>query len=361
MRESAAGPRDPPRTEPRPRSASSACGTLPRAARRARQAPLPRRPSQVQPPAHRPPPRRVRDPAAASLRIQVQGQLLQTREGHRSDRRPGRDAQPRGCDLRPADLGRRLHAQGRQGDDPRHQLPAAGRPEPARGRDPQRTRGRRSQRAAACFGRILDSRPSGGNGDHAMNQAKRFARDVFDDMVERKLWPVALILLVALIAIPVVLAKPASESTAPLPGAAATAPAVSGASSPLTAFEPVVSAAHDGASRRACAAGAQEPVLAQGHRLLRRRRRPAASSRSRASAAQGLDRRDRRGCGRHRRAPGGDARAGAAPARRHGARPILHLHGQGPLRRGGRHQDAARCPSSAPCRAPTTRSRSSWA
>jgi hypothetical protein len=74
-----------------------------------------------------------------------------------------------------------------------------------------------------------------------MTQAKRFARDVFDDMVERKLWPVALILLVALIAIPVVLAKPASESTAPLPGAAETSPAVSGASSPLTAFEPVVS------------------------------------------------------------------------------------------------------------------------
>jgi hypothetical protein len=74
-----------------------------------------------------------------------------------------------------------------------------------------------------------------------MNQAKLFARNVFDDMVERKLWPVGLILLVALIAIPVVLSKPASESTTPLPGAAETAPAVSGASSPLTAFEPVVS------------------------------------------------------------------------------------------------------------------------
>jgi hypothetical protein len=75
-----------------------------------------------------------------------------------------------------------------------------------------------------------------------MNQAKTFARDLFDDMVERKLWPVALVLLVALIAIPVLLAKPASNSTAPLPGAAQTSPAVSGAPSPLTAFEPVVSA-----------------------------------------------------------------------------------------------------------------------
>jgi hypothetical protein len=74
-----------------------------------------------------------------------------------------------------------------------------------------------------------------------MNQAKLFARDLFDEMVERKLWPVALILLVALIAIPVLLSKPASNSTAPLPGAAQTSPSVSGASSPLTAFEPVVS------------------------------------------------------------------------------------------------------------------------
>ena len=43
-------------------------------------------------------------------------------------------------------------------------------------------------------------------------------RNVYDDLVERKLWPVALILVVALIAIPVVLSKPASESTpAPAP------------------------------------------------------------------------------------------------------------------------------------------------
>jgi len=74
-----------------------------------------------------------------------------------------------------------------------------------------------------------------------MNRPKLFVRNIFDDLVERKLWPVALILLVALIAIPVLLAKPSSKSTAPLPGAGATVPAVSGASSPLTAFEPVVS------------------------------------------------------------------------------------------------------------------------
>jgi hypothetical protein len=74
-----------------------------------------------------------------------------------------------------------------------------------------------------------------------MNQAKIFARDLFDDLVERKLWPVALVLLAALVAIPLVLAKPASNATSALPGASETAPAVSGASSPLTAFEPVVS------------------------------------------------------------------------------------------------------------------------
>jgi hypothetical protein len=97
-----------------------------------------------------------------------------------------------------------------------------------------------------------------------MNQAKTLFRDVFDDMVERKLWPVAAILLLALIAIPVVLAKPASKSTAPLPGAAQTAPAVSGASSPLTAFEPVVSASTTSNQSKGLRGGAKDPFRAKG-------------------------------------------------------------------------------------------------
>jgi hypothetical protein len=96
-----------------------------------------------------------------------------------------------------------------------------------------------------------------------MNQAKALFRDVFDDMVERKLWPVALILLVALIAIPVLLAKPASKPT-PLQGAAQTAPAVSGAPSPLTAFEPVVSSSTSSNESKGLRGAAKDPFHAKG-------------------------------------------------------------------------------------------------
>jgi hypothetical protein len=97
-----------------------------------------------------------------------------------------------------------------------------------------------------------------------MNQSKLFLRDLFDDMVERKLWPVAVILLVALIAIPLVLAKPASKSTAPLPGAAQTSPGVSGAPSALTAFEPVVSATTSADESKGLRGHAKNPFLAKG-------------------------------------------------------------------------------------------------
>lgn len=75
-----------------------------------------------------------------------------------------------------------------------------------------------------------------------MSQSKLFFRDLFDDLVERRLWPVALVLALALVAIPVLLAKPASQGSAVAPvatGVPATGPG--GASTPLTAFQPVVS------------------------------------------------------------------------------------------------------------------------
>jgi hypothetical protein len=70
-----------------------------------------------------------------------------------------------------------------------------------------------------------------------VNQLNANLRTIFDDLVERRLWPVALALVIALIAIPVLLSDPAGEAPAPVP-----APAVpsTGAGSALPAFEPVV-------------------------------------------------------------------------------------------------------------------------
>lgn len=61
-------------------------------------------------------------------------------------------------------------------------------------------------------------------------------RSVWDELVERRLWPVLIVLVVALIAVPVVLSKPAKEAQ-PLPPA----PAVTGAGSPALGFQPAVS------------------------------------------------------------------------------------------------------------------------
>jgi hypothetical protein len=61
-------------------------------------------------------------------------------------------------------------------------------------------------------------------------------RALWDELVERRLWPLALALVVALIAVPVLLSKPAKPAT-PLPPAPAAANPVS-----AVAFEPAVSA-----------------------------------------------------------------------------------------------------------------------
>jgi hypothetical protein len=51
------------------------------------------------------------------------------------------------------------------------------------------------------------------------------ARNIASDLVERRLWPVALVLVAAVIAIPVLLIKPASHATAPSPVAGTQSPA----------------------------------------------------------------------------------------------------------------------------------------
>jgi hypothetical protein len=71
-----------------------------------------------------------------------------------------------------------------------------------------------------------------------MNSVNAFVRSTIDDLVEKRLWPVAAVLLIALIAIPVLLRNPADE--APAPVSTAVTPAV-GAGDALSAFQPAVS------------------------------------------------------------------------------------------------------------------------
>jgi hypothetical protein len=71
-----------------------------------------------------------------------------------------------------------------------------------------------------------------------MNSVNSFIRSVLDDLVEKRLWPVAAALVVALIAIPVLLSK--SAGTQPASAPAPATPAVAAAGGPLSAFQPVV-------------------------------------------------------------------------------------------------------------------------
>lgn len=71
-----------------------------------------------------------------------------------------------------------------------------------------------------------------------MTSLNSFFRSVVDDLVEKRLWPVAVVLGIALIGIPLLLSKPAGEEPAAAPAPAAPAVASGG---PLAAFEPVVS------------------------------------------------------------------------------------------------------------------------
>ena len=53
---------------------------------------------------------------------------------------------------------------------------------------------------------------------------KIFLLDLWHDLKEKRLWPVAVVLLVGLVAVPVLLAKPADEAAAPAPAANAAGP-----------------------------------------------------------------------------------------------------------------------------------------
>src|SRR5829696_1094017 len=53
---------------------------------------------------------------------------------------------------------------------------------------------------------------------------KIFLLDLWTDLREKRLWPVAAVLLVGLLAVPVVLSKPAAEPPPPAPTEARTAP-----------------------------------------------------------------------------------------------------------------------------------------
>jgi hypothetical protein len=70
-----------------------------------------------------------------------------------------------------------------------------------------------------------------------MTSLNAFIRSTLDDLVEKRLWPVAAALLLALIAIPLLLRSPAEEHAAPAPAGAT--PAV-GSGGSLAAFQPVV-------------------------------------------------------------------------------------------------------------------------
>jgi hypothetical protein len=70
-----------------------------------------------------------------------------------------------------------------------------------------------------------------------MNSVNSFFRTTIDDLIQKRLWPVAVVLLVALVAIPVLLANPADEQ--PASASDPVAPAV-GAGGSLAAFQPAV-------------------------------------------------------------------------------------------------------------------------
>jgi hypothetical protein len=70
-----------------------------------------------------------------------------------------------------------------------------------------------------------------------MTSLNAFFRSTLDDLVEKRLWPVAVALLLALLAIPILLRNPAEEQPAPAPAGAT--PAV-GSGGSLAAFQPVV-------------------------------------------------------------------------------------------------------------------------
>lgn len=112
----------------------------------------------------------------------------------------------------------------------------------------------------------------------------RGVRDLFGELVQRRLWPVAMLLVVGLVAVPVVLAKhgaPQSGSDMPPPPAAVGAAA--GAPGAGTASEPVVSASASPDAGAPLRGQAKNPFVQQ-------HMPPRVTSRSTSAAAGGAGR-----------------------------------------------------------------------
>lgn len=89
----------------------------------------------------------------------------------------------------------------------------------------------------------------------------RAVRDVWAELVERRLWPVALLLVAALVAVPVVLAK--QPSAEPAATATDVPPAAAAAAADLRSGEPVVSVARDAAADAPLRGRAKNPFKQQ--------------------------------------------------------------------------------------------------
>jgi len=90
-------------------------------------------------------------------------------------------------------------------------------------------------------------------------------RNLLNELVERRLWPVALLLLVALVAVPLLLAKPASPTADDAPPAAAPQAAAAAAAAPAAAApgEPVVSVTRDAIAAAPLRGRAKNPFRQQ--------------------------------------------------------------------------------------------------
>jgi hypothetical protein len=99
-----------------------------------------------------------------------------------------------------------------------------------------------------------------------VNQLNATVRNVFQDLVERRLWPIALVLVLALVAIPVLLSRPAASE----PGAAAVTPPATpavGSGGSLSAFQPVVNTEGSKSSeirKRLAGFNSKDPFKVQG-------------------------------------------------------------------------------------------------
>jgi hypothetical protein len=91
-----------------------------------------------------------------------------------------------------------------------------------------------------------------------------FVRNLYADLIEKRLWPVAVVLLVALVAIPILVAKPATESGSTAPTTVDTALLGADSAAVIGETKPVVSLGSDGGFRKHIARlGRKDPFIQQ--------------------------------------------------------------------------------------------------